>query len=376
MYNPDFVAKLSFREIKGLLAHEALHPALGFWERFHIRDIKIANKAHDYAINVPIKDSPDMDLPTGGLFKEEFRNKSAEEIFFILEEEKREQAKDKSSESGDAGKEPEQGDDYTLEGDVNGDITDEIEQEYYNDARGKEVSKEEMDEIRKDAEQRWKDTLQQAFVAEKNSGKGNLPAWMVAEIEGILFPKMDFKRLLKRFFGRFGSPARPSFKHRNRRNTFTPDTFVKPRMINSLPRLYVLIDTSGSMWDQEGYRMVQGALGIIKRLANNDQYDIEIIMADTCVKEEMKFKDVMKAVKDKKLKSIGGGGSSFVSAFERIWDLAVKENMSQAPILCITDGYIDVPKKEPKFMTETAWITPPKVSPPTKKWGHHMEIDI
>lgn len=445
MYNPDFVSKLSFRETKGLLAHEALHPALNFWGRFDLRDIDIANRAHDYAINVPIVDTPEMDLPKGGLFKDEYRGKSAEEIFFILEEEKRQKkskpkdgkqggddsgdnngndptdsnqgeggnetseesqvstqkgSKGEGSEQGEQDKnngkggssndneqskdddkkessgESEQGDDYTLEGDVDKDIIREIEQEYYNDARGKDVSEDEMSEIRKDAEQRWLDTLQQAYVAEKNSGKGNLPAWMVAEIEGILFPKMDFKRLLKRFFGRFGTPARPSFKHRNRRNTFLPNTFVKPKLIESLPRLYVLIDTSGSMWNADGYKMVQGALGLIKRLANNDQYDIQIIMADTCVKKEMTFAEVMKAVKEKKLQSIGGGGSSFVSSFERIWELAAKENMSQAPILCITDGFIDVPKKEAKMMTATAWITPPHVTPPTNDWGHHMEMDV
>ncbi len=432
MYNPEFVSRLTFRETKGLLAHEALHPALKFWERFHLRDIDIANKAHDYAINIPINDSPDMDLPAGGLFEESFREKSAEEIFFILEEKEKENKSNnkgnpqtgeqgesgdngsgsnsqageqgesgdsgsgsnsqtgEQGESGDSGSgsnsqageqnaQPSssgQGDNYTLEGDVNEDLVDKIEKEYYGNLRDKKISNEELQEIRDTAKQRWQDTLQQAIVAERSSGKGSLPAWMVAEIEGILFPKMNFKKLLKRFFGRFGTPARASFKHRNRRNTFLPNTFVKPKMVSSLPRLYMLIDTSGSMWDKEGYAMVQGALGLIKRLANNDQYDIQIVMADTCITAELTFNDVMKAVKEKKLKSIGGGGSSFVSAFEHIWDIAARDNMCQAPILCITDGYIDVPDKQPRMMTETAWITPPKVSPPTTSWGHHMEMDV
>jgi predicted metal-dependent peptidase len=414
MYNPNFVGDISFKETKGLLAHEALHPALNFWERFLLQDLKIANKAHDYAINVPIVDSPDMDLPKGGLYEKEYRNMSAEEIFFLLEKEenaKKEQGEGQGKEQGEGqgqgqGKEQgegqgqgqgeeqgegqgqgqgeeqgegqggEQGENYTLEGDVDEDIIKEIEKEYYREARGREITDDELSQEHKNAKQQWSDALQQAFIADKADGQGSLPQWMVAEIEGILFPKMDFRKLVRRFFGQFGHPSRPSFKHRNKRNTYQANTFLKPKLIKNLPKLYLLLDTSGSMWDEEGSKMVQGALGIIKRLANNDQYEIVIVMADTEVKEELSFTDVMKAVKEQKIKSIGGGGSDFRSAFEHIWQSAKIDNLGQSPILCITDGAITVPETTSRNRTATAWITPPNVSPPTTKWGEHMEMDI
>ncbi len=357
MYNPDFVNAISFEAVKGLLAHEALHPALNYWDRFEGKDMDIANTAHDFAINALIVEEKTMKLPDGGLYDIKYKNLSAEEIYYILEQ------KSENSHTN-----------YTLKGDVDKDLSEQIEKEYFQESRGKEITEEDLKEIRQKASQSWKDTLQSAIIEERNSGRGSLPSWLMTEIEGILFPKLNFKGMLKRFFGKFGQPARPSFKHRNKRNTFMPNMFIKPKMVKSLPKIYVLIDTSGSMWEENGYTLVKGAMGLIKRLATNDQYDISIIMADTGVKEEMNINDVMQAIKNKTLVLKGGGGSCFISAFERIWALAATENNGQAPILCITDGHITVPDAEARLATSTAWITPPDVNPPTTKWGKHMEM--
>jgi predicted metal-dependent peptidase len=128
------------------------------------------------------------------------------------------------------------------------------------------------------------------------------------------------------------------------------------------------------MWDESGFAMVKGTLGLIKTLANSGGYGIRIIMCDTEVTADLSFEDVMKAVSKKSLSALGGGGSNFIPAFEYIWNDAKNNSQSQAPILCITDGYIDVPDKQPKIKTDTAWITPKSVNPPTKNWGKHMEM--
>ena len=451
MYNPDFMGSLSFQEICGVLAHEALHPGLDFFGRFAKKNLSRANRAHDYAINLVITDNKTsgLALPSDCLLDEKYRDMSAEAIYLQLEDEDKQkqqgkggQSQDQSGEQGsqsqssqgqgesqqsqsqsggqssqgqgesqqsqsqsggqgsqdqgdsqqsegqangedqgdDQGngngngeKDVQQGNDYTLEDDINQDIIDEIEREYYG-SDGNKPSQEELKDRREQAKQRWRDALEQAAIADQADGKGVMPAWMKADVEGILFPKLDIGKILRRYFGRFGRKTQATFRKRNRRNLFDGNTFPMPGLTSNKPSLYVLIDTSGSMWDEEGFSMVKGTLGIIKNLANNGGYGIRIIMCDTEVKEDLDFEAVMKAVNQKKLSALGGGGSNFIPAFEYIWKDAIQDNNSQAPILCITDGYIDVPDKQPKIRTETMWVTPEGIKPPTKSWGTHAEM--
>ena len=455
MYNPEFMSGLSFQEICGVLAHEALHPGLDFFGRFAKKDLSRANRAHDYAINLVITDnkSSGLALPGDCLLDEKYRDMSAEAIYLQLEDEvkqkqkqkgKGEQSQDQSGDqgsqsqssegqgegqqsqsqsggqgegqqsqsqsggqgesqqsqsqsggqgegqqsqsqsgdqdsqdqgngSGNGEKDVQQGNDYTLEDDINQDIIDEIEREYYG-SDGNKPSQEELKDRREQAKQRWRDALEQAAIADQADGKGVMPAWMKADVEGILFPKLDIGKILRRYFGRFGRKTQATFRKRNRRNLFDGNTFPMPGLTSNKPSLYVLIDTSGSMWDEEGFSMVKGTLGIIKNLANNGGYGIRIIMCDTEVKEDLDFEAVMKAVNQKKLAALGGGGSNFIPAFNYIWKDAIQDNNSQAPILCITDGYIDVPDKQPKIRTETMWVTPEGIKPPTKSWGTHAEM--
>jgi len=415
MYHPDFMSALTFEQLCGVLAHEALHPGLDFFGRFMNKNLSLANRAHDYAINLLIKDNKTsgLDLPEFCLLDEKYRGISAEEIYFMLDDEDKkkkrdqgegdgdgekgegqgEQGQPQESDSqgqgqpqqsngqgqgqpdgqGDESKDASQGNDYTLEDDINQDIIDAIENEYYGET-GSRPTKEEMNEQREQAKQRWKDALEQAVIAEQNSGKGNLPAWLQTEIDGILNPKLNIAKMLRRYFGKFGQRTQSTYKKRNRRNLFTGDVFPRPGLKSSKPTLYVLLDTSGSMWDTEGFDMVKGTLGVIKNLANNGGYGVRIIMCDTNVTEDMDFEDVMKAVNKKSLKAMGGGGSNFIPAFEYIWADAVSTNNSQAPILCITDGYIDVPNVQPNIRTETMWVTPQGIRPPTTEWGKHAEM--
>ncbi|MCF2902725.1 hypothetical protein L1267_20350 [Pseudoalteromonas sp. OFAV1] len=422
MYNPSYVHQLDFEEVCGVLAHEGLHPALDFFGRFQGRDLDTANRAHDYAINLVIKDEGGklFKLPKGVLLNEKFRNLSAEEIYFILEEDKQKKQKGNpqdgqqgnpqdSQQGGQQGNPQDnqqggqqgnpqdnqqggqqgnpqdsqqdgqqsdltpQGNEYNLEGDINQDIIDAIEREFYGES-GNRPTENELREKRENAKARWRDTLEQAYVENNRSGKGNLPSWMVTEIEGILNPKLSFKKMLQRFFGKFGAKTRRTYAKPNRRNLFQPNMFPLPGKRGSQPSLYLLLDTSGSMWDPEGFDLVKGALGIIKNLVNNGGYRVRIIMCDTEVKEDLDFDQVQKVIAQKNLKALGGGGSDFRDAFDYIWKDALYNNNAQAPIICITDGYIDVPEKQAKMRTSTAWVTPKGVKPPTTKWGDHMEM--
>ena len=102
-YNPAYLAGLNDLETRGVLAHEVLHVANGHCWRQGDRDPKLWNDACDYAIN-PIVYDAGMELPKGVLFDARFRGKSAEEIYGILAQEKRQKDKQQGNGKKEGGK--------------------------------------------------------------------------------------------------------------------------------------------------------------------------------------------------------------------------------------------------------------------------------
>jgi len=85
-YSQKFVDCLSPAELQGVLAHEAMHCALGHHCRRGKRTLDRWNEACDYAIN-PILIQNELTLPAGALIKKEFEGLSAEEIYARLAQE-------------------------------------------------------------------------------------------------------------------------------------------------------------------------------------------------------------------------------------------------------------------------------------------------
>lgn len=96
VYNPDFMRGLTPGQQIACLLHESLHVALDFWPRFKGLRLRLANVAHDYAINDIIKTSCStlsftkrdgkvvklgIELPEGVLWDAKYKNHSAEEIY-------------------------------------------------------------------------------------------------------------------------------------------------------------------------------------------------------------------------------------------------------------------------------------------------------
>ncbi len=80
VYNPEFVEGLTAAELEAVLAHEALHCALGHHCRRGERDPELWNEAADLAIN-PILVANKFTLPDGALVDPAYENLSAEEIY-------------------------------------------------------------------------------------------------------------------------------------------------------------------------------------------------------------------------------------------------------------------------------------------------------
>jgi predicted metal-dependent peptidase len=92
--NPQFFGSLpDVGKRAFVLAHEALHPALGIFFRGMGHDPNLSNIAHDFVINLILRDdNPDW-LPAGALISPEFARMSYEEVYGKLA--KRQQAGDR-----------------------------------------------------------------------------------------------------------------------------------------------------------------------------------------------------------------------------------------------------------------------------------------
>lgn len=99
-YAPEFVLSLPTRKLVGVLAHEAFHCALMHMTRLGGRDLALANRAADYAINGDLV-RMGFELPDGALIDTRFNGMGFEEIYDVLAREQRQRSK---AQDGNAGK--------------------------------------------------------------------------------------------------------------------------------------------------------------------------------------------------------------------------------------------------------------------------------
>tara|TARA_R100001440_G_scaffold17978_2_gene30246 strand:+ start:468 stop:1835 length:1368 start_codon:yes stop_codon:yes gene_type:complete len=85
LWNADFVSKVSDEEVEAVLIHEALHVVFEHPLRFGNRNHKLWNVACDYAINNYLYYNLNYPLPEGGLWDYSYYQKTAEEIYRILD---------------------------------------------------------------------------------------------------------------------------------------------------------------------------------------------------------------------------------------------------------------------------------------------------
>lgn len=114
IYSPEFVNSLSYDERVFLFSHEIMHVAFDHIMRSKDREHRLWNIATDAVINQMLK-SANLPMPQGGVDIQEAIDKSAEEMYEILQEQKKQQQKQQQqseqSQNGDNQQEINQGQD-------------------------------------------------------------------------------------------------------------------------------------------------------------------------------------------------------------------------------------------------------------------------
>jgi predicted metal-dependent peptidase len=406
--NHHYCSTLTEEEMRGLVAHEVLHPALHFFQRLGSKDRKGFNVAHDFAINLIIDDfvsgklSGRIKLPPGGLLDRKYDGMSAEEIYESFPRKDKDEGgsgenkcpqcgkKIKKAKLGStpgtikcphcgaelpidlsggggggggegieielpAGAEPGDG---TRGGGFGGDCRDELSstKDGKNAGQGDASA---QDRLKRD----WQIAITAAAqVHERQRGQGSLPGGLRKLIDEMLNPKHHWADILSKWVGEHAGKPELTYQRPSRRSEAAGEILVGQRR-RTHPDVTAIWDTSGSMNGEEN-RIFSEVGSICEEL----DLRLRVIIIDAAIHADLE--DVQEAQEIAESVA-GGGGSDFRPAFERL-----DEERNDSVVLAFTDGYISVPQMMPEMLQATLWvITDGGIDPTRGRWGQCMKLN-
>ncbi|GAA4976888.1 hypothetical protein GCM10025331_84960 [Actinoplanes utahensis] len=302
---------LSTDEWRFVLAHELLHVALRHADRGGARDPYLWNVACDFVINGWLVEMGVGVLPDGVLHDPEFAGCSAEQVYDRIAGDLRRMRKL-----------------ATLRGQGAGDMLGEP-----LPWAGRRAGGVDLDEYCRRA-------LLTGFAYHQSSGRGTLPAGLVAEIRVLEQPPLPWDVRLARWFDEHVPMTEPvrSYARPSRRQAATPDI---PRPGRHLPwepvprgTFGVVVDTSGSM----GPAVMGKALGAIASYATARNVPAARVVFCDAAAYDAGYLPVDQIAGRVRVRGRGG------TVLQRAVDLLERADdfPADGPVLVITDGECDV----------------------------------
>jgi len=358
--NAEFVKGLTDPQLCFVLTHEVLHPAMLYFDRMQGRIPKLWNMAHDYAINLIIKQMADtnIELLPGVLCDDKYSDWSAEEVYDDL-------LKDavmvtfaqgggvpQSSNGGMPGKG--NGNDPTkdpLNGDGRTDIAD--------SADGKKAEGGDK-AARNRLDTDWKISIVAAAQAHESKGRGTLPGSLRRLIDDITDPKVDWREQLSRWVGEHGRLQDYTYGRPSRRSESVGQYLPSLKKYGFAP-VTVMVDTSGSI----GQKMLKEGLSEIHGVCEDLGIGVRAMVIDAAVHADVEVQNVEELADH----LAGGGGSDFRPAFDKL-----QEEGYDGVVIAFTDGDICVPSTKPENLRAVLWCIYEGCHSPTEQYGETVRI--
>jgi predicted metal-dependent peptidase len=270
-YNPTFLAGLPQRQLDAVLLHEVLHAALLHAVRRGARDQVLWNLAADIVVNGMIAAQDFVELPPNSVREKSLEDKQVEEIYELLHKRKDLKLPCQCLNPPGVG---------------SGDGQDDIFRR--------------LSEV----EAYWRNALRHAEVIQRSFGQGKMPAGLERLLKSINESQLDWRSQLWRFLVK--TPT--DFASFDRR--FVGRGLYLEALEGESVRVYVAVDTSGSVDDQQLSTFlgeVQGILGAYPHL------EAELYYADAALYGPFPLKPGEPFAKPQ-----GGGGTSFEPFFAKI----------------------------------------------------------
>lgn len=355
LYNPDWVNTLSVEELAAVYWHEVMHVILDSHGRREDRNPRLWNIAHDIYINDQGRSSLSLKFPEGGWFPEKIgaaSNLTGEEYYSLLAqmaEEALQQILEQISWSGECGS----GAGNPLEGEESVEVT----------AHGRSESS--INQVRM--------AVAEAVLrdAANGGGRGNMPCgldrWAADMIKPAKVPwQAVLARKIRQALGYRPGGVRHSFARVSRRQGAAGLGPLAPRIPASVQprsRAAVVLDTSGSMSQEQLARGIAETTGVLRACGS----EITFLSCDYDVHAHGMVSNPQQLARLVK----GGGGSSFVPAFDLLHKRAPADRPSV--VIFMTDGDICVPPTSPSF--DVIWLLIDAARAPTEAYGEVVKVD-
>lgn len=330
--NEDYVQSKTDAELKGLIAEEVLHVALGHCLRRGQREPRRWNIAIDYVIGHLLIDAGYVFGPECVIEKDRVAKKyhgmSAEVIYDMLPDEPPEQ-------------QPQGGGQGPGQPDPNGIPQSAMGDQSYGDLKpsgGQVIDAPEVKQGEaavRQAEQEIKLMVHQAAMAQQAKMKGTMPAWMKTMIDEMMEPKVPWVDLLRRFFtAQF--PADYTWARPNRR--YVSRGIYLPGVVKEgIGELVIYWDSSGSCISE--WPQFAGEVNYI--IEDLHPTRVHLIQCDAAVGSFV----TLEQGESLPLEVVGGGGSDFRPAFAAVEEAGIRP----VAAIVLSDMYIDFPPDAPDY---------------------------
>jgi predicted metal-dependent peptidase len=368
-YNPDFIMKMPFDHLVGVVAHEIMHCAAGHPMRLGKRHHRTFNEACDYAINSLIV-AAGLQLPASALLDPEFDGKAAEGIYSVLyarklarakakaEAEAKAQAEAKSNSKSQAqadDDDDEEGeDDGDGEGDGEGrspgtdsDTDDQPDDgegddgddgESHGDGAGSNAQDDDdapaenvggcgtfsapsddgtdqplSEADAKELERDWQEAVAQTIAIAKKAG--NLPGHLIEMFEEVRAPYVDWREQLRRFVD---TSAKQDYTWTPPNRRYVAAGLYLPAVTSDgITDLVYVIDTSISM----NSAALQCATDEVNAIIDSVKPDrVTVLLADEEVHKVEEFGPDDYPIT---VKAYGRGGTRFSPSFAKVEELGI-----------------------------------------------------
>ena len=315
-YGREYLGKLASNKRKGVILHENLHKAFRHttvWKHLYKENATLANMACDYVINLMIMDGDNsfVSLPEGALLDPKYAGLDAGTVYRMLKEE----AKGGTIKVKTVG--DQEGQDVPVISVGNG-----LDEHDWEGAEG--MSNEEKEALAKDIDQALR---QGAILAGKMSA--NVPR----EISEVLQAKVDWREALREFVTSFCADKDESTWRRPSRRWIGQDVYMPSMIGESVGRIVVGIDMSGSIGTEE----VGQFLGEVQQICERVKPEgIDLLYWDTRVCQHEKYEQDQLDNLVSSTKPRGGGGTDPQCIVDYMNDKKIKAECA----VILTDGYV------------------------------------
>ena len=316
-YGREFVGKLASNKRKGVILHENLHKAFRHttvWKHLYKENATLANMACDFVINLMIMDGVNesfVSLPENALLDPKYKGMDAGTVYRLLKEEAK-GGKIHVKTVGD-----QEGKDVPVVEAGNG-----LDEHDWEGAEG--MSTEEKETLAKDIDQALR---QGAILAGKMSA--NVPR----EISDVLQAKVDWRDALREFVTSFCMDKDESTWRRPSRRWIGQDVYMPSMIGESVGRIVIGIDMSGSIGQEEVGQFLGEVQNICERVKPEG---IDLLYWDTRVCQHEKYEQDQLDNLLSSTKPRGGGGTDPQCIVDYMNDKKIKAECA----VILTDGYV------------------------------------